>query len=150
MSGEESLVAWLRTQVEARKTAAKLAAREGGAWTQDGVHTGNISSLGGQVVYDEGSPDEYQAAHIALNDPQDVIARCEAELAILDLYDRTLAIVRTPVDLRALAAEKPVIREMRARDYLDAERELCVLVPVVALLASGYRHRPGYREEWKP
>jgi len=75
---EQEPVAWLRAQVEARKATAKLAAREGGTWTQDDPvrRPGSIESLGGPVVYDEGSPDEYQAAHIALNDPQDTIARC--------------------------------------------------------------------------
>ena len=72
------------------------------------------------------------------------LARAKAELAILDLYERTLAIVRAPVDLKALAAEKPVIRELRARDYLDAERELCVLWEAVCLLAGGYKYRPVF------
>jgi len=92
------------------------------------------------VVYDEGSPDEYQAAHIALNDPQDTIARCEAELAILDEH--------YPQD--------------RGESIPGADCGICWHVGVpgasepypcrtVRLLASGYKHRPGYREEdWKP
>ncbi len=85
-SGDRELVLWLRLAILVRRDAARLAAREGGAWTQDDPvrYPGRISSLGGPVVYDEGAPDENQAPHIAMNDPQDVIARCEAELAILD------------------------------------------------------------------
>ena len=176
MSSEEEPAAWLRAQVEARLVLAREAA-EGtdGHWWRRMVDAGHFDDhrlepvgalyagepvldvdgdvLGGEdiVVYDEGRPSDVQFDHIAANDPQDTIARCEAELAILDLYERTLAIVRAPVDLKALAAEKPVIRELRARDYLDAERELCVLWEVVRLLAGGYKHRPGYKEEdWKP
>ena len=130
MSGEEEdPAAWLRAQVVARLAAAKLAAREGGKWTQDGVNTGNISSLGGQVVYDEGSPDEYQAAHIALNDPQDVIARCEAELAILDEHG--------PSEVAPDACRR-------------CKGGLAFPCRTVRLLASGYRHRPGYAEAWPP
>lgn len=146
MSSGEDPVAWLRAQVEARLTAARLAAREGGTWTQDGVHTGSISSLGGQVVYDEGSPDEYQAAHIALNDPRDVIARCEAELAILDEHDES----ETPEELRHGHWEGHGSNERWIRNEPNdcpvcGDESPC---RTVRLLASGYKHRPGYAEAW--
>ena len=129
MSTDRELAAWLRLAILLRRDAAKLAAREGGTWTHDGVHTGNVSSLGGQVVYDEGSPDEHQAAHIAMNDPRDVIARCEAELAILDLC-----------------------AEWAAFRYVEEEASaFCLAQHTVRLLAGGYKNWPGYREEaWKP
>ena len=163
MSSEEEPVAWLRAQIEARKAVAEAAWP--GPWDLEtevggfgpvscvlmplGSHEGARTGLTSWTPL--GTQDAATADHIAANDPQDTIARCEAELAILDLYERTLAIVRAPVDLKALAAEKPVIRELRARDYLDAERELCVLWEVVSLLVGGHQHRPGYREEdWKP
>ena len=143
----EDPVAWLRAQVEARKATAKLAAREGGKWTQDGVHTGSISSLGGQVVYDEGSPDEYQAAHIALNDPQDTIARCEAELAIIaDLLAETHFLDnREWYGCQAIDEnDQPTGSECTCGRDEGVGRRL-------RRLASGYRHWPGYREEdWKP
>lgn len=133
---DEDPVAWLRAQVEARKAAAKLAAREGGTWTQDDPvrYPGSISSLGGQVVYDEGSPDEYQAQHIAANDPRDVIARCEAELAILD--EHRAADGACPGEVCCITCG----------DYPQVEYPC----RTVRLLAGGYRFRPGYREEWKP
>jgi Family of unknown function (DUF6221) len=56
-------------------------------------------------------------------------ARCEAELAILDLYEQ-----------QAAKASENAMEEDRA----------WTLWPVIALLGSGYRHRAGYREEWKP
>jgi hypothetical protein len=66
---------------------------------------------------------------IAANDPQAVIARCEAELAILDLYEQQVA---------------------KASENAMEEDRAWTLAPVIALLASGYRHRKGYREEnWK-
>lgn len=62
--------AFLRERLDEDEAVAKLAARKGGTWTQDHPGLGSaISSAGGPVVYDEGSPDEYQAAHIARHDP---------------------------------------------------------------------------------
>lgn len=57
------------------------------------------------------------------------VAQLEAALAILDLY-----------------------KKQAAKEFSNAMEEdrTWVLAPVVRLLASGYRHRPGYREEWKP
>ncbi len=93
------------------------------------------------ILVDDG---RRQHEHIVLNDPRNVVARCEAELAILDLYDKTAAIAREPDFL----AQGRVAREARARDYLDAQRELCVLEVVVSLVAAGYRHHPGWTAEW--
>ena len=64
-------IEFLNARLDEDEAAARLAAREGGTWTQDDAtrYPGAISSLGGPVVYDEGSPDEYQAVHIARYDP---------------------------------------------------------------------------------
>jgi hypothetical protein len=132
--GEEDPVAWLRAQVEARMATAKLAAREGGAWTQADPerYPASIESLGGTVVYDELAPDEYQAAHIAMNDPQDTIARCEAELAILDEHGGEHMCFENTRDGNSWAWYEGDCRMIRQ-------------------IAGGYRHKPGYREEdWKP
>ncbi len=79
------LVAFLRARLGEDEAEARLAAREGGTWTQDDPvrFPGAISSLGGQVVYDEGAPDENQAPHIARHDPARVLREVEAKRAIL-------------------------------------------------------------------
>jgi hypothetical protein len=86
-----------------------------------------------------------QVEHVIRNDPRNAVARLEAELAILDLYAATLAITQKPP---VMPEGHPAAGMISARDYLDAKRELAVLEPVVRLLASGYKHRPGYQEEW--
>ena len=150
MSSEEEPVAWLRAQVEARLAAAKLAAREGGKWTQDDPvrYPGSISSLGGPVVYDEGSPDEYQAAHIAANDPQDTIARCEAELAILDVHyiltrdDRSEAYEEfSVVSIGGANQDRGCVT---CHYYGQGGVKGYGICRTVRLLAGGYRHRPGF------
>lgn len=55
--------------------------------------------------------------------------RAEAELAVLNLYER-----------HAEASPSSALTEDRT----------WTLYPVVRLLASGYRHRPGFKPEWLP
>jgi hypothetical protein len=62
--------------------------------------------------------------HWQLHSPRAVLAQCEAHTAILDSYDA----------------------EMEDGDYLT----LCGLGAAVDALTLAYRHRPGYRPEWRP
>lgn len=75
-----------------------------------------------------------QFDHIRRHDPRDTVARCDAELAILDICER-------------------VIREDKDRLCDDDDPRwsgLAVARVTVSFLASGYRHRAGYLEKWKP
>ena len=67
------------------------------------------------------------------NDPRDTIDRCVAELAILDGYEAR----NEDADLML----GPAVLH---------QREWSGLRLAVRLLATGYRHRPGYQEEWAP
>jgi hypothetical protein len=148
----DDLTAWLRAEVEARlKLAREASPHSDGHWWRRTTDPGDGGppepvghlyggepltdtdgeALGGEfiVVYDEGAPSDAQFDHIAANDPQDVIARCEAELAILDLYERQAA--------------------KNGENAMEEDRAW-TLAPVICLLGSGYASRPGYREEWKP
>jgi Family of unknown function (DUF6221) len=69
---------------------------------------------------------------IADNDPETVIAGCEAELAVLDEY--------------AAARQLARLYGPGTEPWGHAEAWL----HAVRLIARGYRFRPGYREEWKP
>lgn len=102
--------------------------------------------------------------HIIRNDPRNVVARCEAELAILDEHARllhfpaeTLAAWRTAgVPEDRIAKASGVASCARCHTPVDDAREdedqcLSVAYPcrTVRLLASGYRHKSGYEEAWK-
>lgn len=67
--------------------------------------------------------------HIIRHDPRNVVADCEAKIAILDRYERQAA---------------------KYGENCMEEDRMWVLEPVVELLATGYRHREGFREEWLP
>lgn len=180
---DQDPVAWLRAQIEARHELALLAAanrdprgsgkRLGGEWETGCTCKGECPGYprceevagDGIHIYAEGGHDADQAEHIAANDPQDTIARCEAELAILDEHARllhfpaeTLAAWRAagvPEDRIVKASE--VASCARCHTPVDDAREdedqcLPVAYPcrTVRLLAGGYQHRPGYEEAgWK-
>lgn len=129
----DEAVKWLREQITAKLTAARGLAAEGtGHW--DAAENGDFDWTVHDVseVLPKSNPvadcwGEAVAHFIADCDPQDVIARCEAELAILDLYEKQ----------DGLAGENAM-----------EEDRVWVLAPVAGLLASGYRHREGYAEHW--
>ena len=106
---------WLREQIEADLAIAR-AAIDNGASLQRGTGTWHVGhslcdgcpdagrcraaaadpegecrccAVAGDdiLIYEEGGHTQAQAVHIARHDPRDVIADCEAKLAILDEYE---------------------------------------------------------------
>ncbi len=71
--------------------------------------------------------------HLIRHEPRDVIARCDAELKLLDLYTHMLGWN----DTYDQGVTEHEIRMMQA-----GAREM------LRMLVQGYRHRPGYRPEW--
>lgn len=155
----EDMLSWLRREVEADKAAAETAEAVspgpwvntgqdgyGGAWQIHGAPTGetkpNWENLNGPEIpilsqvatlnYDDGGGvwEREAADHIVLQQPLDTIARCTAELALLDDY-------------------------AEAKAYYDKHLsapagELHGLYSAIKRIASGYQHRPGYSPAWAP
>lgn len=148
MSGDKA-VAWLREQVQARLATAKKAAtvagsvwRAGHFFDEAGISTAGILSESGSPLADTLTrDDEEMAPHIALNDPADVIARCEAELAILDEHGPA---ADYPADYPAKCQRCITGR----RGYPDEWPDDDYPCRTAHLVASGYRHRPGYGDHW--
>jgi hypothetical protein len=159
----EDLAAWLRKQVEARKATAVAALHGsdghwwrrlseetsdpvGALWDGEPVVDEDGDVLGGRerVVYDEGRPSDAQFGHIAANDPRDTIARCEAELAVLD--EHTPYVTTEPFNGRRCvrcASDKAYPSGVAIMEAFPCR--------TVRLIGYAYRFRPGYREaEWKP
>ena len=142
-AAEDDLVTWLRRAIGARRSLA-LGAIELGSdekWTE--ISSGVLQT----IAEDKPGIDPMDGLHplgdstltrlMEANDPQDTIARCEAELAILDEHG--------PFD----PAPEWLSAFCRRCGEIDDHR---VAWPcrTIRLLGSGYKHRPGYREEWKP
>ena len=145
-------LSWLRQAITERLELARKATQppwmpEGDDPTDDEIWIDGEDD-GWREVICRGPRSHENMLHIAANDPRDVIARCEAELGILDLYAATAALVQS---LPVMPEGRPYAGKISARDYMDARRELCVLEPVVSFLAAGYRFHPGYAEAgWGP
>lgn len=149
-------IEWLRTQIQDRKAKAEAAREYGiGQWAANvgddevevlvalredlpeppdvmGGYWGVVAGWGGDDLFMERlRVDDVRpfADHIAANDPRDTIARCDSDLAILDMAEREIA-----------AAPE------RSWDWDSADEvsRAGALEDVVRLLAQGYRHRPGY------
>ena len=144
------MVTWLRAQIEARKAMAG-AATCGVPWeaecddpTDDEVWI-DVDGEEWRLVVLRGPQSHENMIHVAANDPQDTIARCEAELAILDEHK--------PTDWTAYG-DHMCRRCHRPREEAREDEEQCEWLTwpcrTARLLGSGYRHRPGYLEEWKP
>ncbi|ETK36150.1 DUF6221 family protein [Microbispora sp. ATCC PTA-5024] len=161
----DELMTWLRATIEGDKAASEAAeAASPGPWVNSGqaglgdawqIHGAPTEESGvewndevGDVVrvpsrvatlnYEDGGGvwAREAAEHIVLQQPMHTIARCEVELAILDLCERE-------------RAEWPGHRSWDSESDQGVARA-GALEDAVRRLAYGYRHRPGWREEWKP
>ena len=143
---------WLREQVTARLEAARATSRPAWRdWYTEPWYDGEFLNDGRTARSDlwgragaggftsQGALPTVMADHIALNDPQDVIARCEAELAILDGCDDQESWLE---DAREGEPGDPALSLEWREGYVAGLRQ------VRELVASGYKHRPGYAEHW--
>jgi uncharacterized protein DUF6221 len=140
MSSEEEAVEWLRQRIRERLYLAQHAIELGSAsvWTE-------LSSGVLMTVDPDAAQDTRDGVHplgdssltrlMEANDPQDVIARCEAELGILGEHG-----ARNGYGLALELYGKP-------GDEMVCICKTCETPPpckTVRLLAGGYKHRPGY------
>jgi hypothetical protein len=111
---QSDLEAWLRATIEGDKALAEA------------VEDPAEISMGAEFVDNCGSDEA--AEHIRRHDTRDTIARCEAELALLDDFEEAKAYYGKHISAPA--------------------GELHGLRSAVERIASGYRHRPGFKPEW--
>lgn len=109
--------------------------------------------LGNVVTYDEGSPSEAQAAHIARHDPARVLAEVAAKRAVLDEYDK---VFRARQENSERAVELSQLGAPDAGAYANVKAHgwkldgvLVGLNAAIGLLAQPYAGQPGWREEWR-
>lgn len=145
----DDLIAWLRATIVGDRAAAEAAVP--GPWITyfDDTWVGDVGPIPGgfpNVGITDSIPEEAEIGaelhaantrHIAIHDPQDTIARCEAELAELDAI--------TGMPHHACLIDEPDDEGTTCscgRDSL-ADR-------LLRIKAHGYRHRSGWQEGWAP
>lgn len=167
MADEQDPVAWLRAQVEGDLALARSAISKGdGSWRvqhaycdedcpdpcpragrchiDDGHGEGTCWCVvvdGADIcIYDEGGHDQAQAEHIARHDPRGRIADCEAKLAIIGRCEALAEPEGEALwDWLAEREDDEAKRDRALADFAD---------DILALLADGYRHRPGWAGHW--
>lgn len=120
------LLLWLRSTIEGDKALAEA------------VKDPAEISMGAEYVDNCGSDEA--AEHIRRHDHRDTIARCEAELALLDKLTPVLRQLGEIAYSEGQGAEHPD----KPGEYIADE----AAEYLVELLAAGYRHRPGFKPEW--
>jgi hypothetical protein len=124
------MLTWLRQQIETRKALAESASPW--PWSANAEHD-EVLAADGERVADgfalSGNQLRNTVDHIVFNDPRQIIADCEADLAILDDHD---------------GSHECASVEDNCMWILDGD------CPTVRRIASRYRHRPGYLPEWAP
>ena len=148
----DDFTAWLRQRIQARLALA-----------QGTIELGNnavwIEQSSGVLVTGDGTEtdawdgtwpmgDSTLTRLMEANDPRDTIARCEAELAILDEHVSDEH-ERWPECIRC-AYIHPAKCECGKLDGEHWRAPCPYPCNTVRLLGSAYKHQPGYREEWAP
>ncbi|WP_330328153.1 DUF6221 family protein [Streptomyces pseudovenezuelae] len=138
----DDLVQFLRDRLDDDETIAREASHlEHGHWTtEDGYPVSVADELvkGADVfervvAFDEGSPSEEQAAHIARHDPARVLVEVAAKKKILELYE---------------AATSEAVLIAVGIDSQDGA--ISALTGVLQYLATAYADHPAYNEAWRP
>ena len=134
-----TLAEFLAARLDEDEAAAKAAAHgNDGRWVLQGHPSESAiiwDSNGSAVVYDEGSPTEAEAAHIALHDPNRELREVEAGRTILAAYG-------------AVLRDCESVGDPARRPRLYGEHD--GLHMAVTHLAAVYSDHPDYRQEWKP
>lgn len=134
------MLSWLRSQILTRKAAAE--ALPHGPWHIEGRYPQTISNAEAIVIAETFEGPQFPpsiARHIVAHDPQDTIARCKAELALLADH--------SDFDFPANDDDGPGGYSWTAHCDGCGQPTPC---RTVRLVASGYRHRPGWLPEWAP
>lgn len=122
MTDLTEMVEWLRREIESEKLAAEKATPGPWRWSDLSGQVREDSQFGRAVT--TAARTVADLVHIATHDPRDTIARCGAELAIIDAH--------YPID---------------PCDAHDASLNT-IACPTLEHLAHGRRHRPGWKEGW--
>ena len=153
------LTDWLHAQVLERKATADKASQ--GPWQTRYLEEEDTDEAWAIIAPDQdvvgagweggGVWLETDANHMVLNNPQDTIARCEAELDILNEHYGVQAFLEGIAQKACRRCSDRIPDDMRLPGgnlWQAVEPSPC---KTIRLLASGYRHRPGYKaEEWAP
>jgi Family of unknown function (DUF6221) len=157
MQADLEMVTWLRSQVEARKATAEAATcavpweAEGDDPTDDEVWI-DVDGQEWRLVILRGPDSHENMLHVAANDPRDTIARCEMELAVLDghyiLHREDRSEVYEEFSVVRIGGADKDCGCVTCHYYGQGGVKGHGICYTVRRIALGYRHWPGWKEEW--
>ncbi|MET9909649.1 DUF6221 family protein [Streptomyces sp. NPDC006476] len=131
----DDLVEWLRAQLDEDERIARAA---GGTWWAPPDLAGQVHDSGGVNI--EAKLRSF-ATHIAEHDPARVLREIDAKRRIIEEHKPAVPKARPNRERGCLACTT-------AQEWDATANEANCLT--LRLLASPYKDRPGYREEWRP
>jgi hypothetical protein len=152
MTADLEMVTWLRKTIKARMFLAQHTIELGNAATWTELSSGVL-----MTIAPDASQDRWDGVHplgdssltrlMEANDPQDTIARCEAELAILDEH--------APLETEWGGHRDDGTWQQGgfvcgSCGHDDGRLGVAWPCRTVRLLAAGYRYRDGYQASWAP
>lgn len=170
-NADDEMLTWLRATIEGSKAAAEAVRQPDGSptvapWTsyahppgmgnryqdRDVILVGAEPERDGEswLVCEAGQWPGARAVadHIALQQPQDTIARCEADLLLLDEHHCKDGDCSSCG--RASWEENPGGHLRDEPEMVDVWRPAFWPCRTVRTLAFGYRRRPGWNPDWAP
>lgn len=146
---ETDPIAWLRRRIGERLYLARNAIELGSApeWTE--LSSGVLMTIAPDAPQDRRDGvhplgDSSLTRLMEANDPRDTIARCEAELAILDQHQATANFCGDWLECRECGPNNDGSALLAA----PGQGEKFWPCMTVRLLARGYRHKDGYVPAW--
>jgi hypothetical protein len=138
---DTGLVTWLREQIAETVRIAQAAKTSVDAWAPGLPPWESARYLGKFASYFD--------TFVARQNPDAVLAQCDAHTAILDAVQRGLD--GHPGPCVNVLGDDPANYSQYDSCALHIEWSETALKPFAArLVALAYRHNPGYREEWRP
>lgn len=134
-----TLTTFLLARIAEDEASARAA--DGRAWWVEGVSPSGVAYIHDAATGKPVSLDavERHAHHITRHDPERVLAECEAKRAIVGLWQRLDAEIRSKAVPGAIDNEVDGLRMARFGVLL-----------AMKTLALPYADHPDYREEWRP
>lgn len=136
-SGLYPLLDWLRERVAERESLARDAmAEDSASWTtRHGTADSGLSEVLDSVRYAVASEITHGTAeHIALHDPADALAQCEAHTALLDLIEKT-------------SGPDIAIKSEHDEDIIGAMFVALKMDEFALAVARAYQHHPEYADQ---
>ena len=145
MTAMDELTGFITARLDEDEAVAKAAAGDGPEWTVRS-HPADSAMIrdneGLVLIYDEGTPTDKEAAHIARHDPARVLREVEAKRAIATMHQPYDCMEPKGQRCHRCASDKAYKSGAAIHEAWPC--------PTLRALAAAWSDHPDYRPEWTP